>query len=102
MSFADFARSTREDGAPPGGLSLALEALWRDARGDWEAAHALAQEVGGSDGDWVHAYLHRKEGDESNARYWYARAGRAAAAGPWDTEWAAIVAELLRASRSVG
>lgn len=58
----------------------ALAALWHDAHGDWERAHALSQEDEGANGSWVHAYLHRKEGDLANARYWYARAGRPAPA----------------------
>jgi hypothetical protein len=52
------------------------QALWHDAKGDWERAHNCAQEDHGRDGSWVHAYLHRKEGDLGNANYWYARAGR--------------------------
>jgi len=83
-------------GSPPPGLSGALAALWHDARGDWERAHACAQEDRGADGAWVHAYLHRKEGDLGNAGYWYARAGRAAPRdrSP-DQEWSAIAGELL-------
>lgn len=91
MSFEEFA----ERGEPPESAGPALRALWLDARGDWEGAHELAQEAGGRDGAWVHAYLHRKEGDETNAGYWYARAGRPAASGELRTEWEAIVRELL-------
>lgn len=57
-------------------LGLALQALWQDAQGNWDRAHELAQEARDRDGDWVHAYLHRKEGDEANAGYWYSRAGQ--------------------------
>jgi hypothetical protein len=95
MSFADFLKST-ESAASPVGLSRALEALWLDARGDWDAAHDAAQAAGGRDGAWVHAYLHRKEGDEMNAGYWYARAGQPAAAGDLQAEWAAIARALLK------
>lgn len=84
------------DGEPPG-LSPALAALWRDARGDWEGAHRLAQADEGGAGDWVHAYLHRKEGDEGNAAYWYARARRLFPPTTLDQEWADIVATLLKA-----
>ena len=66
--------------APPGGLGPALQALGWDAKGDWDRAHALAQADEGGAGDWVHAYLHRKEGDASNAGYWYRRAGKPAIA----------------------
>ena len=78
------------------GLGGALLALWWDARGDWERAHAVAQDVAGVDGAWVHAYLHRKEGDVGNAAYWYRRAGRVAASGDSMVEWEGIVGELLR------
>lgn len=81
MSFAEFLQSTAAGNPPPPGLSRALQALWHEARGEWDAAHTLAQEAGGNDGAWVHAYLHRKEGDEANAGYWYRRAGRTPASG---------------------
>lgn len=76
---------------------MALQALWHDAEGDWGRAHELAQHAGSREGDWVHAYLHRKEGDIGNAGYWYARAGRDAAGSgvSLDDEWAAIVETLL-------
>jgi hypothetical protein len=81
--------------APPPHLRPALNALWWDAKGDWERAHALAQADDGAAADWVHAYMHRKEGDDSNAAYWYRRAGKTAAKGPLDEEWADIAAALL-------
>ena len=80
---------------PPPGLGRALEALWHEAKGDWDRAHRLAQKVDGEDGAWVHAYLHRVEGDLGNAAYWYRRAGRPAADGPLREEWAAIAEALL-------
>ena len=91
MSFEDLASAT----TPPAGLGPALQALWHDARGDWERAHTLAQEDHGRHGAWVHAYLHRKEGDDSNAGYWYARAGQPAASGDLDAEREAIARALL-------
>ena len=96
MSFAEFQQSVARDGAPPADASRALQALWHDARGDWDRAHMCAQEDHGRDGSWVHAYLHRKEGDISNAGYWYARAGRPMPAGSvaLETEWAEIAREL--------
>jgi hypothetical protein len=81
--------------AAPAGLSLALQALWHDARGDWEAAHGRAQDQDDRDGAWVHAYLHRKEGDLANAGYWYRRAQRPDASGALEAEWEAIATELL-------
>src|ERR1700733_15799160 len=62
-------------------FSGALLALWWDAKGDWERAHGIAQDVAGADGAWVHAYLHRKEGDAGNAGYWYRQAGRGGGGG---------------------
>jgi hypothetical protein len=80
---------------PPPNLSLALRALWREAKGDWEGAHELAQADEGGAGDWVHAYLHRKEGDAGNASYWYRRARKPVANGPLEDEWTEIAAALL-------
>lgn len=81
--------------ALPSGIGPALQALWLDHRGDWDGAHDLAQQAGSRDGAWVHAYLHRKEGDEMNAGYWYSRAGRPVATGDLQAEWEAIARELL-------
>lgn len=80
---------------PPAGLSLALSALWYDARGDWDRAHECAQDQEDLDGSWVHAYLHRKEGDASNAQYWYSRARRTFYSGELQDEWTSIVTSLL-------
>ena len=80
---------------PPRGLSPPLKALWWAAKGDWDKAHKLAQEQDGKAASLVHAYLHRVEGDESNAAYWYRRAGRKPASGPLPAEWDAIAGELL-------
>lgn len=82
--------------SPPGGLTDALLALWWDAKGDWGKAHEHAQAQEDAAGSWVHAYLHRKEGDLGNAGHWYRRAGRPAADGPLEAEWEAIAAFLLR------
>ena len=84
-------------GCRPAGRGPAVLALWHDARGEWDKAHELSQAANGRDGDWVHAYLHRKEGDEMNAGYWYARAGKAAATGELRAEWEAIARALLKA-----
>ncbi|CAM2904314.1 hypothetical protein [Rariglobus hedericola] len=77
-------------------LSLPLQALWHDAHGDWDRAHEVSQQAKSREGDWVHAYLHRKEGDPGNAGYWYSRAGRRMPleSVTLDAEWAAIVIEL--------
>ena len=96
MSFDELQQSVASGTPLPADSSLALQALWHDARGDWQRAHECAQEDAGRDGSWVHAYLHRKEGDLGNAGYWYARAGRPAPAKSvtLEAEWAAIAREL--------
>ena len=94
MTFEEFT-GTMAQTVPPVGLAPVLTALWHDRKGDWEGAHRIAQDVEGVAGAWVHAYLHRKEGDHGNAAYWYHRAGRPAAPGPLDTEWESIVRTLL-------
>ena len=84
---------------PPPALSPALAALWHDARGEWDRAQQCAQDDEGAKDAcaWVHAYLHRKEGDPGNAAYWYRRAGKPVPAStlPLPEEWRAIAAELL-------
>ena len=96
MNIDDFRRSLTE-ATPPPSLLPALYALWRDGKGDWQGAHARAQGDEGKEGAWVHAYLHRKEGDMSNAGYWYRRAEQPVAEGPLDAEWEAIARALLAA-----
>ena len=96
MTPSTFAASVLSDPAPPDGLALPLAALWWDRRGDWQRAHdAVAADEDGRAAAWVHAYLHRREGDAGNARYWYRRAGRPVATAPLDAEWDEIAAALL-------
>jgi len=99
MDLAAF-RASLAAAAPPPGLGVALQALWWDANGAWDRAHDLAQQDEGGAGVWVHAYLHRKEGDASNAAYWYRRARKPIGAGAFDAEWEAIAAALLAARPS--
>jgi hypothetical protein len=94
MTLAEF-RDSLKLPHPPAGLSAVLLALWHDARGDWEAAHRVAQDIDTEAGAWIHAYLHRKEGDLGNAAYWYRRAGRAVAKAALEEEWETIAEELL-------
>ena|SRR5258708_4861882 len=94
MTLPEFRDSTLQDD-PPRKLSLALVGLWWDAKGNWTKAHESAQQDEGEQGSWVHAYLHRKEGDTSNAGYWYRRAGKSPARGPLEQEWLEIAASLL-------
>lgn len=99
MDFAAYQASLSND-APPPGLSVPLQALWHAAKGQWQRAHQLAQD---RESDpvhaWVHAYLHRVEGDESNAGYWYRRAGRPHATTSLEQEWAAIANTLFAPTR---
>ncbi len=95
MTLDQFCESLQHD-APPAGLDFALTGLWWDAKGDWTKAHESAQQDESPRGAWVHAYLHRKEGDASNAAYWYRRAGRAPAGGPLADEWVEITTALLK------
>jgi hypothetical protein len=81
--------------APPPNLHPLVEALWHERRGDWTRAHEIAQGIDGDDAAWVHAYLHRREGDLPNARYWYRHAGKLPETGILDDEWRVIVEALL-------
>jgi hypothetical protein len=94
VTLDDF-KATLEDDRPPRHVSPALEALWHDAKGNWDAAHAVAQDIAGATGAWVHAYLHRKEGDESNAGYWYRQADRPHSRLSLAEEWDEIAEALL-------
>ena len=88
-------RSTLNESTAPATLSPELRAMWEDARGRWDAAHVIAQDIDTIVGAWIHAYLHRKEGDLSNAAYWYRRARQPIASDSLDAEWARIVSALL-------
>ena len=94
MTVEEF-RSTLRDNRCPSGVSPALQAMWEDGRGQWEAAHTIAQDIDGKTGAWIHAYLHRKEGDLGNAGYWYGQAGRPVAHDSLEEEWTRIVTTLL-------
>lgn len=91
MSADGFFQSPTE----PQNSTPALRALWHEAKGDWDAAHACVQDDPSREAAWVHAYLHRREGDEGNAGYWYARAGRPHSAESLDTERTRIASALL-------
>jgi len=80
---------------PPRNLNFALSGLWWDAKGDWTRAHESAQQDESAAGAWVHAYLHRKEGDSGNAGYWYNRAGKSLCGSSFEDEWVAIAEALL-------
>ena len=88
-------KQTLDRDAPPEDLGRALAALWHEAKSDWDQAHRLAQAQKDSDGAWVHAYLHRVEGDQSNAEYWYRRAEKTPSSAPLKKEWDEIAGTLL-------
>jgi hypothetical protein len=94
MTLSSFKESLSEN-EPPQNCSVYLNALWHDAKGDWDKAHELIQDISDENASWIHAYLHRKEGDISNAGYWYNRAGKRKPVIPLDKEWEEIVVAMI-------
>ncbi len=89
-------KASLAENEPPRGMTVAVTALWWDAKGNWAQAHRLVNDLTTADAMAVHAYLHRKEGDLSNAGYWYRRAGRQFARPTLEAEWSALAEGLLR------
>lgn len=87
-------KTSLELAEPPTGLTSLQRALWLAAKDDWDGAHTIVQDDESADAAWVHAYLHRVEGDQSNAAYWYKRAGQPVSGAPLPAEWKAIVKAL--------
>lgn len=94
MTFEELIKSIDDDG-PPAELSETLSSLWWDKKGDWDTAHAIAQDIPTNQGSAVHAYLHREEGVLWNADYWYSRAGRVRPDISLEAEWVLLVEEML-------
>jgi hypothetical protein len=90
MTIQEF-KNTLAHHQPPSGMSPFLLSLWWDGKGDWHQAHGVAQDILSEDGSWVHAYLHRREGDSGNAAYWYHRAGKAIPSKSLEEEWVDLV-----------
>ena len=90
MIYEKYLESLQNDELPQG-IEDVLSALWWDGKGDWDKAHRIAQNISDWRGSWVHAYIHRKEGDTGNADYWYARAGKSRHQGSLDEEWSELV-----------
>ena len=88
-------RASLSSGAPPAGVAGPLEGLWWAAKGDWDRAHKIVQDDDSREAAWVHAYLHRVEGDLGNAGYWYRQASKPAAKDSLEAEWERIAATLL-------
>ncbi len=97
MTLDEFRDSLSHD-EPPRQLNVALAALWWDAKNNWKQAHEVAGQDEGPAASWVHAYLHRKEGDSGNARYWYKRADQTPATSSLEQEWQEIAESLLAGS----
>ncbi|MGB9116257.1 hypothetical protein [Bradyrhizobium sp.] len=97
--MAEF-KSSLSGAAPAPQLNAPVAALWWAAKGGWDAAHKLVQDEATADAAWVHAYLHRVEGDLGNAGYWYRRAGKPVATGSLESEWERIAAALLGSGRA--
>jgi hypothetical protein len=95
MTFAEF-ESSLLNKQPPAGLSPYLTALWYERQGDWDSGHETVQDLSDENAAWIHAYLHRKEGDEGNARYWYRQASKPFPSGQsLDEEWDSLVRTFL-------
>jgi hypothetical protein len=94
VKIAEF-RASFSGAAPAPGLDAPLAALWWAAKDNWDAAHKLVQDEATADAAWVHAYLHRVEGDLGNAGYWYRRAAKPVATDPLESEWERIASTLL-------
>jgi hypothetical protein len=97
MTIEEFKASLGKN-RPPSGFAPALVALWWAGKDDWKKAHRIVMEEGGKECAWVHAHLHRVEGDLENARYWYRQAKRPVASGPLREEWDEIAGNLLAAA----
>ncbi len=97
MTIAEF-KSSVNGLSPPNNLAIELKSLWYDGNGDWEKSHDVIQDVNSGNAAWIHAYLHRKEGDVGNAKYWYAKAGRSMPSVGLDEEWEMLVVHFLKIS----
>ena len=95
LHYKDFMRSL-ELSDPPESCPPCLKALWYDKNEDWIKAHQIAQEISTKEGSWIHAYLHRKEGDRNNAAYWYSRAGRTVPQISLREEWESMISYFLK------
>lgn len=94
MNVTSFKESLTAD-EPPAGIPVYLQALWYDGKGNWGKAHELIQDEVDKKASWIHAYLHRKEGDVWNADYWYGKANKKRPSFSPDEEWTELVGALI-------
>lgn len=97
MNFTQFQESLLQP-IPPSRISNHLKALWYDGKGDWQQSHDIIQDINDTNAAWIHAYLHRKEGDIWNADYWYSKAGKKRPTVSLQEEWEIITKELINYS----
>ena len=99
MTLEEFKASLQKND-PPVGLSTLLQAMWYEGKGNWEKSHNIAQDINTNDGSWIHAYLHRKEGDLGNASYWYSRANKPVCKLSLEQEWEQISKSFLETGKT--
>lgn len=95
MDLNKFKQSLQE-AHPPKNMSVYLDSLWYEGKGNWKKAHDLVDDLPGAEAARVHAYLHRVEGDRANADYWYRRAGTTMPSGTQEEEWELLVSQFLK------
>jgi len=98
MNYDEFILSLKDNQPPE--VSSCLEALWYDRKNNWGKAHIIAQDIHDTDGSWIHGYLHRVEGDDWNARYWYTKANRKMPENSLEEEWEMLVHYFLEKTGS--
>ena len=94
MDYKEFLKSLKDEEVPEN-ISVYLKSLWEDGKNNWEGAHEIIQDIENENGSWIHAYLHRKEGDNGNASYWYHKAGKKMPNISLDEEWKSLVEFFL-------
>src|SRR5688500_12446994 len=97
MDFDGFTSSIKQQ-TIPSSLGPELQSLWYDCLNNWNKAHDIAQDIPDKNGSWIHAYLHRKEGDKWNANYWYQKAGKTMPSYSLEKEWEELVRYFLKQS----
>jgi len=99
MKYNDFIKSLKEK-LPPNNISATMESMWHIKKGDWDIAHKIAQDITSDMGSWIHAHLHRIEGDKFNAEYWYRRANKTPFNIKLDDEANQIIMHILHSNKN--